>query len=114
MHYYVLLNVGEDCIMQFMAWGVWSSARDKTECCIAPREHNPSAINHMKHELTNIKWFIVALWSTSSCPLTFNGVCWCIQHVQIMRFMGRAGQGSAFDVAHGATIKYCIVVPSGD
>ena len=40
--------------------------RGEAECCITPQDHNPSAINHVKHELTNIKWFIVALWPTSS------------------------------------------------
>ena len=39
------------------------------------RDRNPSAIYHIKHELTNIKWFIVALWPTSSYALTFDGVC---------------------------------------
>ena len=39
---YVLLNVGEECITRFMV-----------------RDHNPSAINHVKHKLTIIKWFIV-------------------------------------------------------
>ena len=40
---HVLLNAGEECITRFMA-----------------RDHNTSAINHAKHELTNTKWFIVA------------------------------------------------------
>ena len=45
--YYLMINVGEECVMRFMA-----------------RDHNPSAINVVKHELTNIKWFIVAPWPT--------------------------------------------------
>ena len=40
-----------------------------------PIDHTPCAI-HVKHELTNIKWFIVSPWPTSTCVLTFNGVCW--------------------------------------
>ena len=56
-HLHVLLNVGEECVMRFMV-----------------RDHNPSAISHVKHELTNIKWFIVAPWPTSSCALTFDAV----------------------------------------
>ena len=56
---YVLLNFGEECITWFMAW-----------------DHNLSAINDVKHKLTNNKWFIVAPWSTSSCALTFDGVSW--------------------------------------
>ena len=40
-----------------------------------PLDHTPHAINLVKHELTNIKWFIVALWPTLSCALTFDGVC---------------------------------------
>ena len=55
---HVLLNVGEECVTRFMA-----------------RDHNPSAINHVKYDLTNIKWFIVAPWPTSSCALTFDDVC---------------------------------------
>ena len=38
------------------------------------QDHNPSAINPIKHELSNIKWFIVALWPISSGMLTFD-VC---------------------------------------
>ena len=39
------------------------------------QDHNLSAINHVKYELTNIKWFIVASWPTLSCALTFKSVC---------------------------------------
>ena len=59
---------------------VADTARGEPECCIAPQDHNPSAINHIKHKLTNIKWFIVAPWPTSSCALTFDvsadSFCW--------------------------------------
>ena len=34
------------------------------------QDHVPSAINLVKHDLTNIKWFIVAPWVTSNCALT--------------------------------------------
>ena len=40
-----------------------------------PLDHTPCAINHVKQKVTNIKWFIVALWPISSCALTFNSVC---------------------------------------
>ena len=33
-------------------------------------------LKYYKHELTNIKWLIVALWATLSCALMFNDVCW--------------------------------------
>ena len=54
---------------------VADTARGKAKCYIMPQDHNPSAINHVKHKVTNIKWFIVALWLTSNCALTFDGVC---------------------------------------
>ena len=61
-------------------WHEWcgrvaDTSRGEAECCIMPQDHNPSALNLVKHELTNIKWFIVAPWSTLSCVLTFDGVC---------------------------------------
>ena len=32
---------------------VADTARGEAKCCITPRDHNLSAINHVKHELTN-------------------------------------------------------------
>ena len=37
--------------------------------------YSTSAINHVNHELTNIKWLIVAPWPTLSCALTLDSVC---------------------------------------
>ena len=40
--------------------------------CIVPRDHNLSAINHVRHDLADMKWFIVAPWTTLSCALTLT------------------------------------------
>ena len=102
---YVLLNVGEECITRFMA-----------------QDHNPSAINHVKHDHTNIKWFIVAPWPTYTVELCADfrrwllnvsadiaRSIWCIQHALDYAIYGR---GSAFNVAHEVTINVYNVLAS--
>ena len=56
---------------------VVNTALGFASCCITPRDHNPNTIRHVhvKHELTNIRRFIVAPWLTSSCALTSDSVC---------------------------------------
>ena len=71
-----------------------------------PLDHTLCAINHVKDELTNIKWFNIASWPTSSCVLTFNSVywqfllilcsIWCIQHMLDYTIYGWGQDGGAF------------------
>ena len=96
-------------------WDLWhegcgrvaDTAWGKAECFIMPRDHNPSAINLVKHELTNIKWFIVAPWPTWAVHwlLTVSSdIARTISAIQHALDYAIYGQGSAFDVAHEVTI----------
>ena len=72
---------------------VADTARGEAKCCITPQDHNPSAKNHVKHELINFKWLIVAPWLTLRCVLTFDGVYWwflLILHGQYHAYTARA------------------------
>ena len=78
-----LVNVGKECFMQFMARGVWSSgwySTRRSRVLYQTRDHNPSAINRVKHDLptlNGLKYMLqVTLWSWQHA-----GICARCRHV---------------------------------
>ena len=94
-----------------MADTAWGAA----ECCITPRDHNPSAINLVKHKLTNINGYyccsvadIELCADFRRCLRTVSAdIAQTISAIQHTLDYAIYGRGSAFDVAHEVTIMMC-------
>ena len=84
-------------------------------CCITPRDHNPCAINLVKHSSPTLKLMVYCcsvadiklcadFWR---CLLTVSAdIAWTIWAIQHALDYAIYGWGGAFDVAHEVTISY--------
>ena len=107
-------------------WDLWhegcgrvaDTARGEAECCIAPRDHNPSAINLITHSSPTLNGLLLLHGQHRAVgwllTMSADGFCWYCTvnttHTVYVLDYTIYGRGSAFDVAHEVTINFSTVL----